>query len=270
MKLKLIAATALFVAGGFVASNGWAQYTASTLYGSPRKANEVREAYETQNPATLNAKIALEKAIQQAQAEGKDVSDAQYFDRLGNQQLANGDDYAAQREYRAAQRSLAANGFTADLNSSAAIGDYAATTSAASNQQERQLDAEQARLDRRLHLAEARSKDVRDAQFFCTRGQQDLQNGDQGAAMRNFRAAEIALGGHGATESDPQAEALHVQREISQAQANNKAVMDARYYRLDGERDLGRGDEQAAMRDFRASEHALSMEQNPTEPNQPQ
>jgi len=44
--------------------------------------------------------------------------------------------------------------------------------------------------------------------------------------------------------------------------------MDARYYQLDGERSLERGDEQAAMHDFRASERALSIEQSPTQTNQ--
>jgi hypothetical protein len=146
----------------------------------------------------------IRRDIGQAQSEGIDVSDAQYYANRGREALQNGNQAQARNYFNKARNSLSASGYSMAENASQGSnwenyntensnsgnynqGSYSENTgNQASWSQERQVKRE-------INDARAQGLDVSDAQYFARRGRQALQNGNRDQAETYFDQAETAL-----------------------------------------------------------------------------
>jgi len=120
----------------------------------------------------------LRRDIDQAQAQGYDVSDAQYFANRGRQALDHGNQNRAVRDFDKAQAALRESGFEG-------------VQEASGNNQASWNQARQLRRD--INRARAQGFDVTDAQHFADQGRIALEAGNTVKAAREFAAAENLL-----------------------------------------------------------------------------
>lgn len=155
----------------------------------------------------------LRRDIDQAQAQGYDVTDAQYFANRGRQALDNGSQNKAMRDFNKAEAALQETGFqgvqqaynnpnqnsnsqnqawNSSEQSMAGTGSSQALMNSGSENNRTGWNQAQ-QLQRDVSRAEAQGFDVTDARHFVTQGQKALENGNMNKAAREFAAAQDLL-----------------------------------------------------------------------------
>lgn len=205
--------------------------------------------------------------INQASDEGIDVSDASYFEQLGREALENRNLRDAMIDFTVADECLGPYGSMVQT----AVNEE----SFPGNQRAKAKDLER-EVVRDTNRALSNNADVREALVFENHGLQALQNGDQAKALKEFRAAEAALGpyasnagnsGAAATGSEVSGsgngqawdQAHQVRSDIEQAQSQGIDVSDAQEFTSQARQALRNGDQDEAAHDFQDAEDALQQ-----------
>jgi len=236
----------------------------------------------------------VRREINQARAQGIDVSGAQYYENRGRQELNNGNREMARNDFNKAERALDDAGFTGAMagNQNYNSGNYQSGNyseenySAGSSGQPGWDQAQALRSD--IDQARAQGIDVSGAQDWARRGRQALRNGDRQEALNDFDRARNSLNASGfqnssntgmrsnwgnssqwgtsaatgnwnaANANQPGwSQAHQLKRDINEARTQGIDVSDAQYFDQRGRRALRNGDTSTAAAYFDKAENAL-------------
>jgi hypothetical protein len=229
--------------------------------------------------------------IGRASQQGEDVSDAAYFEQQGRLALQNGHTSRALANFRAAEECLGSSGTIGIvmIYPEATASGTQEQISAQGNQYQAGNFQENAgpqaramrlrsKVVRDINQAISGGADVHEAATFENRGLQALENGDSQEAVKQFLAAEMALGPYSSmnrnfntasnyqTDQEVSSEsrsgsawgqAWQLRRDIDQAQVQGYDVTDAQHFANRGRQALDNGNQNRAIRDFDKAEAAL-------------
>jgi hypothetical protein len=238
----------------------------------------------------------VRREINQARAQGIDVSDAQDYENRGRQELQNGNREMARNNFNKAETALDNAGFTgaqARNEGNYTSGNYNSQNyneSSGWNTGTSQSASSQAQALRRdIDQARSQGIDVSAAQDWARRGRQAQRNGDQQQALNDFNNARNSLNASGfqssantstggnwgntsqwgtssatsnwntsnAANQPGWSQAHQVKRDINQAGAQGIDVSDAQYFAQRGRQALSNGDTNRAAAYFDKAENAL-------------
>jgi hypothetical protein len=208
----------------------------------------------------------------------RDLSDAETYEAAGREDWSNNDIPGAERNFRTAEHIL---------RMATGGGNFGPTFFGQNPHQQEMV------IEKALNQAKKAGADVTDARAYLDQGKQELNEGRDAEASRDFRAAELALGipvevgyaevweaeipvriqNRGKAENqqaEPQAEngrramtqPNNNYRETNGMGQNGRNIGDAQMFLRAGEQALANGDQAQAQRDFHAADHAMSMNES--------